>query len=65
MPCGKTVTLWAVCDKCHRCYTLERGDKGTILDAADAARLNGWKVNHRGTRCLCPDCKESIKKSRR
>ena len=55
MPYGRTVIMWAVCDKCNECIEFD-SEYGSKKEAAENARINGWTVRKDGS-CLCYACK--------
>lgn len=43
MPYGRTVTVWAMCDRCKKCISCE-GERGTMRDAMNYARQYGRRA---------------------
>ena len=61
MPCGRTVIIWAVCDKCQRC--VERMEAtGSVRGAIALAREYGWKVGKDET-VICDECQQKKEKT--
>lgn len=57
MPCGRSIILWAFCDRCGEGISSDYTDRGGKRDAADMARSCGWTIRKNGE-AICDKCKE-------
>lgn len=58
MPIGKTVELWAICDRCGKIMQYDGGLRGSIKDTIADLRARGWTVRASGE-AICPKCKKN------
>ena len=62
MPCGRTVTIWAICDKCQCCVE-DMNERGSVRDIVSTVRASGWKVRRDGT-VICDECQAKMDKEK-